>query len=450
MARNKPMGPGRKLDLGLPDGPIAIKYWDFVHNWDFVGHLFVSPYAGAKSTALVDCMYKSGIEYPGARLLLAGHTLTDLKKSTIPKLEERLGAGFESENKNEAIYRFPLAPHPLTGNPVQSEIRCLGVDRHNIEDVMKSTEFFRTFIEEANTVPSDAHDVTLARTRQFAYHRELTVRHLLEEELQRWKDIHYRETGEKLLMTVEDIFHIFRDSEGSPIAQKELELDSPMPGKNGVKAVMNPHGNDHVWMRYVGIPFPEGGVSPEWADENVGVREFYFGPEDREEVRAPLIVGNYVQHRETKDYHIVTEKLDDHELVMLNGDVLQERDVDLVMQVNTTYGFPDENMSRNYANHQNSLLMMNRGLRKRTFGGIVDPRAGLVFRNFVPRPATEGGHVFPEPDELPGGLIGIGGIDVGGNHSHAAALGFITKQSKTVVLFAEYLKKRREQRHSSV
>ena len=417
----------RVVSLGLPEGPIAAKYADFRDNEDFIGTLFVSPYAGSKSTALVDAILRTAVEYPGCRMLLAGSALTDLKRSTIPKLQERIGMAIESENKNEAVYRFPKLPHPLTGNVVQSELRAFGVDRNDIEEVMKSTEWFRVFIEEANTVSSDAHDVVMARARQFAFHRTLKVEHLVIDKARLW-GIHPEEAYELMLNT-----------EGHPVKQFDLKMEDPMPGNNLVKCVMNPHGNDHVWMRYVGLPFPERGVTREWAEQHIGPREYYFSKQDRDEIMAPLLLGNLVvNHKGDRGY---VREADRQTVTLMDGTTWTDEQTTLVMQLYTIYGFPDENWSRNFANHQNALMMRNSGLRKRTFAGVVDTRSGLVFPNFVPRPVTEGGHIMPWPEKgLPRGYNGVGGVDQGGNHATAAVMAMLTRETNTAIIFHEYVK----------
>lgn len=417
----------RVINLGLPEGPIAAKYADFRDNEDFIGTLFVSPYAGSKSTALVDAILKTAVDYPGCRMLLAGSALTDLKRSTIPKLQERIGLAIESENKNEAVYRFPHFPHPLTGAIVQSELRAFGVDRNDIEEVMKSTEWFRVFIEEANTVSSDAHDVVMARARQFAFHRTLKVEHLVIDRSRLWG------------VSFEDAYELMRNAEGHPVKQFDLGLDDPMPGNNLVKCVMNPHGNDHVWMRYVGLPFPERGVTPAWADEHIGPREYYFTKKDRDEIMAPLILGNLVVNATGERAYV--READKQTVTLMDGRTWADEQTTLVLQLYTIYGFPDENWSRNFANHQNALLMRNSGLRKRTFAGVVDTRSGLVFPNFIPRPVTEGGHVMPWPEKgLPRGYNGVGGVDQGGAHSTAAVMALLTRETKTAIIFHEYVK----------
>ena len=421
------VGRGRVVDLGLPDGPIAAKYQAFRDGEDFIGTLFVSPYAGSKSTALVDSILKTALDYPGCRLLLVGRTLTDLKKSTIPKLQERIGLAIDSENKNEAIYRFPQLEHPLKGTPTQSELRAIGVDRANVEEIMKSTEWFRVFIEEANTISSDSHDVVLARARQFAFHRTLKVRHMVNDAANLW-GIDPAETYELML-----------SSEGHPVHQFKLSLDDPMPGRNLVKAVMNPHGNDHVWLRYVGIPFPDGGVSKEWADKHIGIREYYFSEEDRKEVMVPLVLGNWVVDKQGNRGYV--REIHGDKILLMNKEVKDAKDLELVMQLYTIYGFPDENKSRNYANHQAALLMVNRGLRKRAFAGIADVRSGMVFPNFVNRYAEDGGHIMPYPTTgLPSGYSGVGGVDQGGNHATAGLAALLTKETNTAIVFYEYLK----------
>lgn len=417
----------RVVDLGLPDGPIAVKYQAFRDGEDFIGTLFVSPYAGAKSTALVDGILKTALDYPGARLLLVGRTLTDLKKSTIPKLQERIGLAIDSENKNEAIYRFPEMEHPLKGTPTRSELRAIGVDRANVEEIMKSTEWFRVFIEEANTISSDSHDIVLARARQFAFHRTLKVRHMVNDASRLWG------------IDPAEAYDLMLNSEGHPVHQFKLSLDDPMPGPNLVKAVMNPHGNDHVWLRYVGIPFPDGGVTRDWAEKHIGIREYYFTYEDRAEVMAPLVLGNWVVDKAGNRGYV--REIHGEKVLLMNKEVKDAKDLELIMQLYTIYGFPDENKSRNYANHQAALLMVNRGLRKRAFAGVADVRSGLVFPNFVARYAEDGGHLMPYPQGgLPAGYTGVGGIDQGGNHATAGLAALLTKETSTAIVFYEYLK----------
>ena len=139
-----------QLNLSTPEGYIAYLYEDFRSNEDFMEMTFMGGFNVAKSTTLVDSALLDGVNYPGCEVLFARAKLTDLKSTTLMKLKQRGGVLVEDRNENEAIYRFPYQPHPLTGQPVQSIIRCIGLDRSDLQDVMKSKEPFRVKLEEGN------------------------------------------------------------------------------------------------------------------------------------------------------------------------------------------------------------------------------------------------------------------------------------------------------------
>lgn len=415
------------VEPGLPKGPIGYKYIDFRDNWDFAGMLFYGTLAVGKSRALVDSIYRSAIEFPGANLLLARGTLSELRRSTVPYLEARLGAVIDSENRHESVYRLPVQIDPLSGSEVQTKIFCMGMDRPDIEDVMRSTEWFRIFLEEANEISSEAQDLCILRCRQFCFHQSLTVRHYVMDRSRLWG------------VSADEVYAILREAKETPISQFDLGLDDPMPGSNGIKCVANPQ-YDHLWQRYVAVPYPDGPITPEWVDKHVGVREFYRTPEDREDVEYDLVPGDHVV--DFDDVRGYVRSRSGNEITLMDGRKCKNEELDLILQLNTIYGFSRENESKNYANVRNALLTVNVNLRKRVWRGVDDVRRGLVFPNFINQYVDDGGHILPYPKEqgLPKNLRGVAGIDQGGGHATAASFSLITKQSHTAVVFGEYVK----------
>jgi hypothetical protein len=312
-------------------------------------------------------------------------------------------------------------------------LRCIGADRVDIEEMLKSTEWFRVFFEESNTVPAKAIDIGLLRARQFCFHRDLKVHHFVNKKAVEWG------------VDESEAWEILRTDPLNAINQFDLSLDDAMPGMNLIKCTANPDGNNHIWQRFVGIPYPEQGYSREWTKKNIGVREFAYDYESRHEINVPLLAGNLVQDEDGNRGYV--KSLSSYALdavadvTLIGGRVVSGTKLSLILQVYTRPSHNEENLSRSVPNQQAALLT-SKDIRLATFGGKMDTRSGLVFPTFDPRYVKDGGHVLPRPDDgVPSGHIGIGGLDQGGGHATSAVLGFITKGAPTrIVFFDEYVK----------
>lgn len=425
------------LHLGTPDGPIKYKYSDFVNNDWFAEIGFVGPYAVGKSGAAVDRIGRRAQQYPGSNTLLARATLTSLKDSTLDRLRQRLGPIIASENLQEAIFRLAPEPHPVTGHLVQSTINGIGLDRTDIEQVLKSTEYFSVHLEEADEIPSPAQDLVQERARQQVFHRELTVWHLCVELAQVWSIVHGR------TFTPHDVHAILLDDQFNKVGQLQMPMDHPMPGNPSVSATWNPNGNDHMWSRYVGVPYPYPAPTPEWVRSNVGIRDIRIPAatlrEDKFQFRAGSIA---VPPGGTKGF-VAKHNLKEGTVRFVSGQTYAHDQVDLVVQRYAIYGFSHENESRDYGNVENSYLMMDQKKRRKHQLGHVDTKEGRVTPGYIDEPFSYGGHVVEAIDReriaRSGNLIVIG-LDHGGDHPTAAAIAMYLPRTKSLIFFDEYLK----------
>jgi hypothetical protein len=426
------------LDLTPPSGPIRFKYNDFVVNDDFPEIGIVGPFATAKSTAAIDRLARRGVEYPGINQLIARGTLTSLKDSTIDKLRQRVGALFEGrENLQEAIFRFPPEPHPVTGVRVESVVNGIGLDRSDLERVLKSTEYGGVHLEEADEIPSDAHDMVQERARQEIYHRSLVVRDMCMELAMRWSQF------TKRTLTWQDVYAILLDDPLGKVGEKQLPHDHPMPGHTVVSASWNPAGNDHTWARYVGVPYPYPAPDERWVRDNVGIREVHVPANILKEDRFRFRAGSLVSLPGGGRAYAAGHDLKSKEVVLADGERVPEAQATLVVQRYCIYAFGWENESRDHRNVENSYLMANQELRRRHQHGHVDPREGRVMATYIDESVDRGGHVLPQPTRerisRSGNLI-VGGIDHGGDHATAVLLAMYLPKQRSLIFFDEMVK----------
>jgi hypothetical protein len=420
---------GRKeIVLDPPKGIIVHKYLDARDNDWFPEMGIVGGYATAKSTMLLDFLIRRALDYPGSNILLARATLTSLKASTLTKLTQRLGAVFESENEHEAIYRLPEDYNPMTGQKVQSIIKGIGLDRANLEQVFKSTEYHTGGIEEGDEVDGDSHDILQARLRQVCFHRTLKVYDLAMFRAQQWG------------VTPEEAYEIMYADKRHAVGQHDLAWDDPMPGPTVLKTVWNPPGG-HIWDRYVGIPHPDGIPTPSWVDANVGIREKHVEPARLIEEQFHFRAGSMVKLSDGSRRYAAKE--DGQKVKLIGGGEVPRTEAGLIVQRACIYIFKDENESRNFENDENSYLMENRDLRRRAFLGEGNARMGRVFPNYVDDYVENGGNLlrWPGRDRLAQAQYrGFGGIDQGGRHATAMVVGVITPQTGVALLYDEYVR----------
>lgn len=430
-----------ELDLTPPSGLIRYKYSDFVHNDDFPEIGIVGPMATAKSSAAVDRLGRRGLEYPGINLLLARGTLTSLKDSTIPRLRQRLGPLFDpkgggGENLQEAIFRFPPAPHPVTGQSVQSTINGIGLDRSDLENVLKSTEYGGGHLEEANEIPSDAHDLLQERCRQEIWHRDRTVRDMCMRLAIVWSEV----SGHAL--TWRDVHAILLNDPMNRIGERQLPADHPEPGDTVVGASWNPVGNDHTWQRYVGVPYPFPAPNEKWVRENVGVREVHVPPKILREDNHRLRAGALVTLPDSSRSYVATHDVEGKQVKLVDGSTQPDDKVGLVVQRYCIYAFGHENLSRDHRNVENTYLMANQEMRRKHQLGHVNVREGRVTPAFIDEPLSHGGHLLPEASReriMRSGNLIVGGLDHGGDHPTALALAMYLPGQRTIVVFDEYV-----------
>lgn len=431
-----------KLDLTLPSGPIAHVYADAVHNDDFPELGMVGPMAGGKSSAAVDRLARRALDYPGINQVLARDTLVNLKQSTLVRFKQRLGPLFDpvnggSMNEQEAVFRFPPAPHPVTGHLVQSTVKGLGLDRVDLENVMKSTEYGGGHLDEADQISSDAHDMFLERSRQEFYHRSKTVWDMCEELARRWSRF------APVTLTPEDVYHILLDDPLSRIGERRMPIDHPMPGTPVISASWNPNGNDHTWARYVGKTYPYPAPDEAWVSKNMGIREVIAPAKLLREDRHRFRAGAFVRLPDGARGYVQAHDPDRGEVTLVGGQKVADDRVDLVLQRYCLYFFSHHNLSRDHVNVENTYLMASQEMRRRHQLGHADPHVGRVTPAFIDEPLESGGHVLPpiplERIARAGNLI-VGGLDHGGDHATAYVQAMYLPRSDTLIFFAEMVK----------
>lgn len=401
-------------ELTVPAGPLAAKYRDFVNNEDFKEMAFIGPFNTSKSTALVDWLIMSGLEYPGANLVLTRAKLSDLRRTTLTKYLSRAGKVLtENYNKNEAIIEFPEI------NGRKSTLYMFGLDRHDLTEVLKSFEPFRAAIEESNEVPSNAFDMLLGRLRQKVEHRERT---------NRWFVSHMAAKWQVSVARAQQILRI-----------PDSEMDDPHLGKNQLKHVFNPEGNDHVWKRMVGVPYPsKTEMGPEWVKKNVGKREFILRPGEYGDYEfAP---GNYILLPDGSRAFTAGEVKDretgERRVELVDGRVVPREEVSFIGQRAAIFAFTNENWSRNRTADENFLYMSDPTIREKYFEAKIDAKEGLVFQEF-----DRMTHVVAKPSrDIPNHLRGVVSVDQGFRHPTAALFAVeLMKPRGAFMIVKEYL-----------
>lgn len=363
-----------------------------------------------KSTALVDWLILSGIEYPGANLVLTRAKLSDLRRTTLTKYLSRAGKVLVDDyNKNEAVIEFPEI------NGKQSRLYMFGLDRTDLDEVLKSFEPFRAAVEEANEVPSRALDLLLGRLRQQVEHRSNSWEVYIEEMASLWGCSFER--ARQVLRIDQDRLHM------------------PHYGRNQLKYVFNPEGNDHIWKRCVGIPYPsKEEMGPEWVKKNVGIREFVIPPSQiGSYVFQP---GNLVGLPDGTRAFVARETGVPPTVEFVDGRTVPKADCSFIGQRAAIFAFTGENWSRNVSSDENFLYMQDPAIREQYFEAKIDTRRGLVLPQFDRRI-----HVAPPPKgPLPAGTRVLVGVDQGFRHPTVALVAAETrKPAGGLYIFKEYV-----------
>lgn len=395
----------------------------------------------AKTSAAMDRLIRRGIEYPGINQLLARATLVSLKDSSIVRLRQRAGGLFSpesggSENTNEGLFRFPKTADPVTGALVQSTINGIGLDRIDLENVFKSTEYGGGHLDEANEIPSDAHDMLQERSRQTIWHRSRVVKQMCMELAVIWSET----TGAHL--TWQDVHAILLADPLNKVGELQLPPDHPEPGTTTVSATWNPVGNDHTWMRYVGVPYPMPAPTEKWVEDFVGIREVYVEPKILRDDYHTLRAGALVRLPDGQRNYVAKHDAVAQRVTFVDGASAPDDKVGLIVQRYCIYAFGHENMSRDHRNVENTYLMANQEMRRRHQLGHVNVREGRVTPAFINEPLEHGGHVVPKVslEKLMGSSARVlAGLDHGGDHPTAFVQAVYLPNINSMIVFNEYV-----------
>lgn len=396
-------GKSLKHSLTIAAGPIGDKQRDFIFNEDFKEMAFIGTWNTGKSTALVDWLIISGLDYPGANLVLTRAKLSDLRRTTLTKYLSRAGSVLVDDyNKNEAVISFPEI------NGLVSKLYLFGLDRSDLEEVLKSFEPFRAAVEEANEVPNKALDMLLGRCRQKVEHRYKTNREFVTMRAKLW-GVSLRRAQEMLRIPDE-------------------KMDDKHLGPNQLKYVFNPEGNDHTWKRSVGKPYPRPEeMSQEWVQANVGINEFILTPKNLGSYEWQA--GNLAQLPDKSRVWVAGERpLPDGSrgVELADKRVVPKGDLSFVGQRAAIFAFTGENWSRNVQSDENFLYMLDPSIKEQYFEGRIDVNKGLIFPQFH-RPT----HVSPPLKRAPVGFQRVlVGLDQGFRHPTVALIAVELKKPK--------------------
>jgi len=156
-----------------PEGPIQKRYIKFVYTGEpnvevkYREVMFVGDFGVGKTRALLDALLISALNYPGAQLALLRDTGKNLEISTLPILERVFEKAFE-----QGILK-------MRGDYIEvyngSTIWLFGLDVPQALNKLKSTEFMRIFVDQAETIAEARWDLAMLRTRQRVKHKDFDV-----------------------------------------------------------------------------------------------------------------------------------------------------------------------------------------------------------------------------------------------------------------------------------
>ena len=355
------------VEFTFPKG-MSGKYYDFLTNENYTEMAFLGGFGTAKTDCLVTSIIRDCLEYPGSVMLLARNQLATLKRTTLPDLLRKAGNLVVNHNKTDSVIYFPeVKDHE--GNVKQSIVYCMGLETGDYVQKLKSLQPFRIYIDEADKIPEEVVNMCVLRMRQKVYHRE---------------------TGK--------------------------------PGKNQIKLVANDEGNNWLWRRFVGKPHPGKNNSPEWVEENVGIREIRLNPQVPEDV-WPGDIAEYGRNR-----YFVSEVTDDGDVYLKGKEEPTRFDrIVVVGQRYCVYAFAFENKSLNQQAIRNARFVSG-AMRDKYVFGRVDTQEGLLFPEFDPQVG------IIEVQEILYETRIVVGIDVGFDHPTAAVALARTDDGRVIVV----------------
>lgn len=157
-----------------PEGPIRERWVRFVLTGEpefetgYREVMFIGDFGIGKTRGLLDALMLSVINYPGARLALLRDTFTNLRDSLLPIVLDLWEPAFKGRNPFLRYVAKDQVIYAANG----SRIYLFGLDTPEAEDRLKTSEFFRIFVDQAETVSEDAWDLALLRTRQKVAHKD--------------------------------------------------------------------------------------------------------------------------------------------------------------------------------------------------------------------------------------------------------------------------------------
>lgn len=156
-----------------PEGPIRDRYIKFVYTGEpdvevkYREAMFVGDFGVGKTRALLDAMLISALNYPGAQLALLRDTGMNLKVSTLPIVTRVFDSAFKA-----GILKMKTDHIEVYNGSV---IWLFGLDVPQALNKLKTAEFLRIFVDQAETVSEERWDLALLRTRQKVKHKDHDV-----------------------------------------------------------------------------------------------------------------------------------------------------------------------------------------------------------------------------------------------------------------------------------
>lgn len=362
---------GRPVRFTFPKG-LEAKYLTFLRETRYTEIAWIGGMGTGKTDGLVTSILNDAYEYPGCTLVLCRDELVNLKRTTLADLLAKAPELIAHHAKTESVITFEPVKC-ADGVMRQTRLYCFGLLTGDYKQKLKSLQPFRIYIDEADKVQEEMLDMCVLRIRQKAYHRD---------------------TGEL--------------------------------GKNQVKLVANDEGNNWIWRRFVGRPHPGMDMTPEWANEHVGIKEDYFEPKTyRDVLPGDIVIYEHVRR-------IVEASGPSGVLLAGLEEPVDPTRVVVVGQRLCIYAFSHENLSLNQQNIGNSRFISS-ALRNQYILGQVDTQQGLLFPEF-----NEARHVIDD-FTIPEEWRVVVGIDHGFDHPTTAVF-LAVDPFGTMFVFGDYLR----------
>lgn len=127
---------------------------------------YVGSVGAGKTTAMMDSLGISLLDYHGARMFIARDYAAYLEESTLATFKRRFQKLFD-----DGTFRHLKSDGLIVCEDTGSSVTLLGLDAPKAMDRLLGSEWFRGYIDQAESVREEVVNESYLRLRQIAYHR---------------------------------------------------------------------------------------------------------------------------------------------------------------------------------------------------------------------------------------------------------------------------------------